>query len=144
MDEIDLIAEAKPWIVGFPALCGMEIEELTKGACTASVRLRPELLNAHGFAHGGVIHMLMDTAAGVAGRYCYYPQRPTVTRSADVHFLRPVQGAKMTARAAAVKIGRTGSLMRAELFDEQERLCATGYFEMIYMDATRKNKEATK
>lgn len=39
---------------GFMNLVGAELSELSRGTCTIAVERRPELLQQHGFFHGGV------------------------------------------------------------------------------------------
>ena len=38
---------------GFMNLVGAELSELSRGTCTIAVERRPELLQQHGFFHGG-------------------------------------------------------------------------------------------
>jgi len=43
---------------GFMALIGAELSELARGSCTLAVDRRPELLQQHGFFHGGATAFL--------------------------------------------------------------------------------------
>jgi acyl-coenzyme A thioesterase PaaI-like protein len=45
---------------GFMTHIGAEISELARGTCTLAVDRRPELLQQHGFFHGGVTAFLVD------------------------------------------------------------------------------------
>ena len=51
---------------GFMAYIGAQLCELTRGACTLAVDRRPELLQQHGFFHGGVTAFLVDNATTIA------------------------------------------------------------------------------
>jgi acyl-coenzyme A thioesterase PaaI-like protein len=46
---------------GFMNLVGAELSELSRGTCTIAVARRPELLQQHGFFHGGVTAFLSTT-----------------------------------------------------------------------------------
>jgi acyl-CoA thioesterase len=45
---------------------GIEIEEAREGYARIRMRLRPDVLNGHGIAHGGVLFALADTAFAYA------------------------------------------------------------------------------
>lgn len=47
---------------GFMNLVGAELSDLSRGTCTIAVERRPELLQQHGFFHGGVTAFLVDNA----------------------------------------------------------------------------------
>ncbi|NUR14415.1 MAG: PaaI family thioesterase [Bradyrhizobium sp.] len=51
---------------GFMNLVGAELSELSRGTCTIAVERRPELLQQHGFFHGGVTAFLVDNATTIA------------------------------------------------------------------------------
>lgn len=51
---------------GFMNLVGAELSELSRGTCTIVVDRRPELLQQHGFFHGGVTAFLVDNATTIA------------------------------------------------------------------------------
>lgn len=57
----------------FSRSMGIEILESRVGYCKVALTVRKEMLNSHGFAHGGVTYTLADTAFGFAsntyGRY---------------------------------------------------------------------------
>lgn len=119
---------------GFPALCGIEIEEVRTGYCKAYCDLQESHMNSYGIVHGGVAATLMDAAASLAAANVADPPKTPVTRSADMHFIRPVHGNRMTAKAQAVKVGAKTGLIKADVFDEENRLAASAFFEMFYLD----------
>ncbi len=51
---------------GIMNLVGAELSELSRGTCTIAVERRPELLQQHGFFHGGVTAFLVDNATTIA------------------------------------------------------------------------------
>ena len=134
MDKEALRRAAEKRLVGFAAACGLELETVEIGETTGRCMLRPELLNPHGFVHGGAIDTVMDTLGGLSASSAFDPPRALVTRSVDVHYLRPVLGTLMRGRAAVIKAGKQTCLVRAEIFDDEERLCAEGLLEFFYLD----------
>ena len=86
---------------------GMAIEAVGPGTATVSMTLRPEHLNGHGTAHGGIVFTLADSAFAFA---CNSANQATVAQEAQVTFLSPGRGGeRLTARAAESALaGRTG------------------------------------
>ena len=134
MDREALMRAAKKRLVGFAVTCGLELDAVEIGETRGHCLLRPELRNPYGFVHGGAINTIMDTLGGMTASGAADPPRYVVTRSADVHYLRPVLGSVMRGRAIAVKAGKQACLIRAEVFDEEDRLCAEGLLEFFYLD----------
>ena len=130
----ELFELAQKRIVGFAAYCGLKLEELRPGEAKGSCPLRPELLNPYGYVHGGAIDTLLDTLGGICAYTATLPPRYVVTRSTDIHYLRPIVGEIMRGTACAVKSGRQTCLIRAEAFDGEGRLCAEGLLEFFYTD----------
>ena len=136
MDDQYWMKLAKKRMVGFAVTCGMELDHVEKGAVKAHCDLRPELLNPYDYVHGGAINTIMDTCGGMTASSASEPPRYVVTRSADVHYLRPIMGSRMSCRTSVVRAGQQMCLIRAEVFDETERLCATGLLEFFYLEKT--------
>jgi uncharacterized protein (TIGR00369 family) len=51
---------------GFMRLVGAKVELVERGKVTLGVDRRDELLQQHGFFHGGVVALLIDNATGAA------------------------------------------------------------------------------
>ena len=56
------VAEAMLASEGTGPAWGIEIEDAREGYSRIRMRLRPDMLNGHGKAHGGMIYALADTA----------------------------------------------------------------------------------
>ena len=134
MDNEALMRAAKKRLVGFAITCGLELDSAKVGETTGHCVLGPELSNPYGFVHGGAIDTIMDTLGGMTASGASDPPRYVVTRSVDIHYLHPVLGGMMYGRATAIKAGKQVCLIRAEVFDEENRLCAEGLLEFIYLD----------
>jgi acyl-CoA thioesterase len=86
---------------------GMHLVESGSGHATVRMRVRPDMLNGHAMAHGGLIFALADTAFGCA---CNSHGPTTLAAGADITFLRPARvGDELEARAVErVRHGRSG------------------------------------
>lgn len=120
---------------GFSRFLGMEVTELQPGYCECRAPLGPERYNPHGFAHGGFLFSVCDTAAGLAGTTL---GRAVVGRAADIHFLHSGTGAFVIARARLAEAGHTMALSQVEMYDDRERLIVTGSFELYFLSALPK------
>jgi acyl-CoA thioesterase len=63
---------------------GVEIEEVREGYARIRMTLRPDMLNGHGIAHGGMIFALADTAFAYA---CNSRNLRSVAAQASIVFL---------------------------------------------------------
>jgi uncharacterized protein (TIGR00369 family) len=100
----------------------------------------PEMLNHHGTLFGGHALRMMDVAGFVAATR--HARRETVTASVeDVSYLSPVHhGEIVEVVARVVSVGRTSmtvtvSMVAEELLSGDRRLCGTGRFRFVALDA---------
>ena len=86
---------------------GIEIEDAREGYARISMRLRADMLNGHGTAHGGMIFALADTAFAYA---CNSRNSKTVAAQASISFLDAArEGERLTAEAQEQALaGRSG------------------------------------
>ena len=99
---------------GFMTLVGAEISELSRGGCTLSVDRRAELLQQHGFFHGGVTAFLVDTATTVAAATSR--GQGVLTAEYKLNLLSPAVGEKLICRARVIKPGRQVTVVAADVF----------------------------
>jgi acyl-CoA thioesterase len=66
---------------------GMELKELTPGGAVVEMTVRPDMVNGHAVAHGGLVAALADSAFALA---CNSRGTRTVAAGFDVTFLEPV------------------------------------------------------
>ncbi len=50
----------------FSRWLGVEVTELAPGQCRCTMRVRPEMVNGFGVAHGGIVYSLADSALAFA------------------------------------------------------------------------------
>jgi acyl-CoA thioesterase len=86
---------------------GVEIEEARAGYARVSMVIRADMLNGHGFAHGGMIFALADSAFAYV---CNGANQASMAAQASIVFLDKVrEGETLTAEAHEVaREGRAG------------------------------------
>ena len=86
---------------------GIRIEEARDGYARVSMRLRPDMLNGHGIAHGGMIFALADSAFAYV---CNGANHASVAAQASIVFLgKAEEGELLIAEAQeAAREGRAG------------------------------------
>jgi uncharacterized protein (TIGR00369 family) len=99
---------------GFMNLVGAELSELARGHCTISVGRRPELLQQHGFFHGGVTAFLVDNATTIAAATSR--GQPALTAEYKLNLLSPATGERLICRARVIKPGRQVAVVAADVF----------------------------
>jgi uncharacterized protein (TIGR00369 family) len=99
---------------GFMVLVGAEIAELSRGTCTLAVNRRRELLQQHGFFHGGVTAFLVDNATTIAAATSR--GQPALTAEYKLNLLSPATGERLICRARVIKPGRQVAVVAADVF----------------------------
>jgi acyl-CoA thioesterase len=86
---------------------GITIEEAREGYARLSMRLRADMLNGHGIAHGGMVFALADTAFAYV---CNGRNEKSVAAQASIVFLgSAAEGETLVAEAEEVAaVGRSG------------------------------------
>lgn len=86
---------------------GIEIEEAREGYARIAMTVRPDMLNGHAIAHGGMIFALADTAFAYA---CKSRNVSTVAQAASIVFLAQAKaGERLMAEAREQALsGRSG------------------------------------
>jgi acyl-CoA thioesterase len=87
---------------------GIKIEAAREGYARVSMRIRPDMLNGHGIAHGGMIFALADTAFAYV---CNGANHASVAAQASIVFLgKAEEGETLVAEAEEVaREGRAGA-----------------------------------
>jgi uncharacterized protein (TIGR00369 family) len=99
---------------GFMRLVGAELGELSRGTCTIAVDRRSELLQQHGFFHGGVTAFLVDNATTIAAATSR--GQGALTAEYKLNLLSPATGERMICRARVIKPGRQVAVVAADVF----------------------------
>ena len=112
--------------VPYAHLLGIRVVRLEHGAAAFSLEVLPELTRMEGIVHGGAIASLMDTASAFAVLSLLRPEEQTATVDLTLHFLRPVSGGRVEARARVLRAGRRVVTISIEASDDAGKLVATG------------------
>ena len=81
----------------------------------------------HGFAHGGIVETIADSAAGYAAMTVVPAGASVLTVEYKLNLVAPAEGQNLIARGQVVRPGRKLIVTRAEVFavnDGKETLCA--------------------
>lgn len=111
----------------------MKILELENGHCTVQMEVQKEMLNLHGFVHGGILFSLADTAAGAAS---FTTGRQSVTLNGDIRFIKPAVSGHLKAVAKEIALTRHTGTYQADIYDETDQLLATAVFSMYFLNKT--------
>ena len=125
-----------PTPIPFPQHLGFELLHLHPGEACVAVTLQPELGNAFGVAHGGLLMTLLDVALAHAARSPRQEgaamEPPVVTLEMKTSFLRPGLGRLV---ATGRRLHHTASLVFCEgqVLGEEGQICATasGTFKVV-------------
>ncbi|SEQ38340.1 PaaI family thioesterase [Thalassovita taeanensis] len=108
----------------FSTLLGTQLTTFELGHAELQLPLRPDHLQQHGFAHGGVVSYLADNALTYAGGSVL---NNVVTLEMKINYTRPAIGDRLIARAQVVSHGKTQAVCRCDVFvvaEGVETLCA--------------------
>ena len=121
--------------VPFAKLLGIEIESSEPGHAVLSMKIRHELKQNHGVAHGGSIAAVIDSAMAIAIMPMLAENERTTTVDLTIHYLRPLTEGTARASARVVRAGRRVITVSAELFDDQQKLAATAISTYLRLSA---------
>jgi uncharacterized protein (TIGR00369 family) len=109
----------------FSVLLGTKLTALDWGRCELSLPIAAQLLQQHGFVHGGVVSYLADNALTYAGGTALGSN--ALTLEFKINYVRPAVGELLIARAQAEATGKTQSVCVCRVYAVKagvEKLCA--------------------
>jgi uncharacterized protein (TIGR00369 family) len=114
---------------GFMKLVGAKIDELAPGKAVMSLERRDEVLQQHGFFHGGVIAFLVDNATTVAAGTLVDRSAGSSVLTAEykLNFTAPARGERIVCEAVVLKPGKRMTVVEARVFSheaDEAKLCA--------------------
>ena len=109
----------------FSASLGTRLDSIESGRVQLSLPIKAELLQQHGFVHGGVIAYLADNALTFAGGSVL---GDSLTSEFKINYARPAIGpGTLIAVAVSVADGKTQAVCRCDIYvsrDAERKLCA--------------------
>ena len=106
------------------ALIGARLTSVEPGATEVSLPYRDDLTQQKGYIHGGIVGMIADSACGYAAFSLMPADCSLVTVEYKINILAPARGS-LVARGQVVKAGRSLSVARGEVYDEDGRHVAS-------------------
>ena len=103
------------------ATTGIEILEAGDGYAKVGLSVNEGHKNAGNRVMGAVYYTMADFAFAVAENCVLDSDMVTVTQTAQINFLRPWTGGKVTCKADIVKDGRAICLYEIKVFDKEEK-----------------------
>ena len=104
-----------------------------------------QILNVHGFVHGGALFSLADTVAGAAS---FATGRDSVTLTGTINYIKPGTGGKLIGIAQEISRGRTTGVYEVFIFNDKNTLLSRATFTMFFLDSdkykAKKDKETKK
>ena len=110
----------------FSALLGAQLTGFAAGYAELTIPVTPQLLQQHGYVHGGVLSFAADNALTFAGGSVL--GAAVLTSEFKINYLLPGRGETIVARAAVLSAGARQAVCRCDVFavaGGRETLCAT-------------------
>ena len=105
---------------GFMQLVGARIDSLALGKAVMSLERRDELLQQHGFFHGGAIAFLIDTATATAAATMIDRDTHTcLSAEYKLNFVAPGKGERLVCEATVLKPGRRLTVVEAKVYSHE-------------------------
>jgi uncharacterized protein (TIGR00369 family) len=109
----------------FSAVIGTELVSIEAGKVVLQIPIQPQLLQQHGFVHGGVLSYAADNAMTFAGGSVL--GAAVVTSEYKINYLRPAMGTGLRVEARVIHSGKRQAVCTCEIFyveAEGSKLCA--------------------
>lgn len=124
-EEDRLAHQIVDWMLhrdAFSQWLGIELLELAPGRCTLQMRLRPEMVNGFGIAHGGIVYSFADSALAFASNS---RGRQAVSIETSISHTGPLHpGDTITAVAIEENLGNKIAIYRIEVKNQHAALVA--------------------
>lgn len=126
---------------GFNALIGHRVAYWRPGFVEMHLKVRPELCNANGLVHGGVLMTLLDGASGLACTFndTATARRLSVTLAFTTQFIKAArEGDELTTFGAwRPSTSQSTFACETEIYDQHKELIATGAGTFRYLKGER-------
>lgn len=99
---------------------GAQLADIRPGRCEIVMAKRDDLCQQHGFLHAGITTTLADTAAGYAAFSLMPKGAEVLSTEFKINLLNPAEGKRFLARAEVLKPGRTLTVVRSDVWAEDE------------------------
>ncbi len=134
MDDLFAIGQQALADQPFSRLLGAQLTVFNSGSAELRLPLVPNLVQQHGFAHGGVISYAADNALTFAGGSVLGPA--VVTAEYKINYLKPARGEQLIARARVIAAGARQAVCACDVWvatPQGETLCAVAQGTIVTM-----------
>jgi len=109
----------------FTAFLGIRLRTVSRDEIVADLDIRPDVGQAAGFAHGGVLMAFADTLGGIGATVNLPDGAATITLESKTNFVTPaVVGTTITGRSEPLHRGRRTSIWQTRITSADGRLLA--------------------
>ena len=112
----------------------MKVTELRRGYAKVEMVIDEQILNVHGFVHGGALFSLADTVAGAAS---FATGRDSVTLTGTINYIKPGRGGRLIGIAQEISAGRTTGVYEVFIFNDEDVLLSRATFTMFFLDSDK-------
>jgi uncharacterized protein (TIGR00369 family) len=137
-ERIDFLR--KDFVQGFPAYCGVEVENIDYGVFQSKLNVRSEHKQQDGFVHAGVIATMADHTAGYSA-YTVVPENMRIlTIEFKINYFKPALGTTIICNSKLVNKGKTILVAESELFtisEENENLISKAIITLTAVPLTK-------
>ena len=112
----------------------MRVTEVRQGYAKVEMIIDEQILNIHGFVHGGALFSLADTVAGAAS---FATGRDSGTLTGTINYIKPGRGGKLIGIAQEISRGRTTGVYEVFIFNDRNTLLSRATFTMFFLDSDR-------
>ena len=112
----------------------MRVTEVRHGFAKVEMIIDEQILNIHGFVHGGALFSLADTGAGAASF-------DSVTLTGTINYIKPGRGGKLIGIAQEISSGRTTGVYEVFIFNDENVLLSRATFTMFFLDSDKMKKK---
>ena len=116
----------------------MRVTEVRHGFAKVEMIIDEQILNIHGFVHGGALFSLADTVAGAAS---FATGRDSVTLTGTINYIKPGRGGKLIGIAQEISSGRTTGVYEVFIFNDENVLLSSATFTMFFLDSDKMKKK---
>lgn len=114
----DAMRDSDAALTGLPAYLGIRTIDIGPATMTATLDVRPDLLNPFGSMHGGVLSALVDHVLGAVLYPVIEPGRWAATTEFKLNLLAAVRDGTLTATATIVSLTRRTAVVQVEVHNE--------------------------
>src|SRR3954467_12117608 len=109
----------------FTAFLGIRLRTVSRDEIVADLDIRPDVGQAAGFAHGGVLMAFTDTLGGIGASVNLPDGAATITLESKTNFVTPaLVGTTITGRSEPFHRGRRTSIWQTRITSADDRLLA--------------------